>query len=149
MAIPPIPAHVQLQIVSADRSLVNEQVDEVQVPGANGYLGILPGHTPLLATLQVGTLWYRQGQEKHYLAIAFGFIEVLPDRVTVLADVGERAQEIDVQRAERAKQRAEQRLAQAPQPHLSQGDLDIERARIALLKALVRLNVASRARTRA
>jgi len=71
------------------------------------------------------------------------------DRVTVLADVGERAQEIDVQRAERAKQRAEQRLAQAPQPHLSQGDLDIERARIALLKALVRLNVASRARTRA
>ncbi len=64
MAIPAIPAHLQLQIVSADRSLVNEQVDEVQIPGADGYLGILPGHTPLLATLQVGTLWYRQGQEK-------------------------------------------------------------------------------------
>ncbi|PYR65019.1 MAG: ATP synthase F1 subunit epsilon, partial [Acidobacteria bacterium] len=117
--------------------------------GSEGELGVLPGHTPLLSSLKVGELWYRQGQEKHYLAIAFGFVEVLPDRVTVLADVGERAQEIDVQRAERAKQRAEQRLAQAPQPHLSQGDLDIERARIALLKALVRLNVASRARTRA
>ena len=75
------------------------------------------------------------------------FVEVLPDRVTVLADIGERAQDIDVQRAERAKQRAEQRLAQA-QPHLTAVDLDIERARIALLKSLIRLQVASRARTR-
>jgi F-type H+-transporting ATPase subunit epsilon len=108
---------------------------------------VLPGHTPLLSTLQIGELWYRQGQEKHYLAIAFGFVEVLPDRVTVLAQVGERAQEIDVQRAERAKQRAEQRLAQT-QPHLSPVDFDIERARIALMKSLLRLQVASRARTR-
>ena len=81
------------------------------------------------------------------MAIAFGFVEVLPDRVTVLAQVGERAQEIDVQRAERAKQRAEQRLAQA-QPQLTQIDFDIERARIALMKSLLRLQVASRARTR-
>jgi len=147
--IEPLPTHVTLEVVTPDRSVVTERVDEVEIPGADGYFGVLPGHTPLLALLQVGELWFRQGQEKHYLAIAFGFVEVLPDRVTVLADVGERAQEIDVQRAERAKQRAEQRLAQAPQPHLSQGDLDIERARIALLKALVRLNVASRARTRA
>jgi len=101
----------------------------------------------LLSTLKIGELWYRQGQEKHYLAIAFGFVEVLPDRVTVLAQVGERAQEIDVQRAERAKQRAEQRLAQG-QPHLTQIDFDIERARIALMKSLLRLQVASRARTR-
>src|SRR3954468_18293379 len=98
MAIPPIPAHLQLQIVSADRSLINEQVDEVQIPGADGYLGILPGHTPLLATLQVGQLWYRQGQEKHYLLIAFGFAEILPDRVTILAEIAERAHEIDVSR---------------------------------------------------
>jgi F-type H+-transporting ATPase subunit epsilon len=111
----------------------------------------LPGHTPLLSTLKIGELWYRQGQERHYLAIAFGFVEVLPDRVTVLAQVGERAQEIDVQRAERAKQRAEQRLAQAQaqaQPQLTQIDFDIERARIALMKSLLRLQVASRARTR-
>ena len=96
--------------------------------------------------LKIGELWYRQGQEKHFLAVAFGFVEVLPDRVTVLAQVGERAQEIDVQRAERAKQRAEQRLAQ---PLMTQVDLDIERARVALLKSLLRLQVASRARTRA
>jgi F-type H+-transporting ATPase subunit epsilon len=133
--------------VTPDRALLREEVDEVVVPGSQGEFGVLPGHTPLLSTLKVGELWYRQGQEKHYLAIAFGFVEVLPDRVTVLAQVGERAQEIDVQRAERAKQRAEQRLAQA-QPHLTQIDFDIERARIALMKSLVRLQVASRARTR-
>ena len=71
------------------------------MPGREGYFGVLPGHTPLLATLKVGELWYRHGQEKHYLAIAFGFVEVLPDRVTVLAQIAERAQDIDVARAER------------------------------------------------
>lgn len=138
-----IPSHLQLQIVSADRSLVNEQVDEVQIPGTDGYLGILPGHTPLLTTLQVGQLWYRQGQEKQYLSIAFGFAEVQPDRVTILAQIAERADEIDLARAEAAKRRAEERLTR-PAP-----EMDFERARIALLKALVRLQVASRARTRA
>src|SRR5581483_9044807 len=138
-----IPAALRLEIVSAERSLVNETVDEVQIPGTNGYLGILPGHTPLLTTLQVGQLWYRQGQEKHYLSIAFGFAEVQPDRVTILAQVAERADEIDVARAETAKKRAEERLAK---PTV---DMDFELARIALLKALVRLQVASRARTRA
>jgi len=142
MAIPPIPAHLQLQIVSADRSLVNEQVDEVQIPGADGYLGILPGHTPLLTTLQVGTLWYRQGQEKHYIAIAFGFAEVQPDRVTILAMIAEKADEIDLARAEAAKKRAEERLAKPTT------DMDFERARIAMLKALIRLQVATRARIR-
>ena len=142
-----LPTKLTLEIVTPDRALLREEVDEVVVPGSQGDFGVLPGHTPLLSTLKVGELWYRQGQEKHYLAIAFGFVEVLPDRVTVLAEVGERAQEIDVQRAERAKQRAEQRLAQA-QPHLTQVDFDIERARIALMKSLLRLQVASRARTR-
>jgi F-type H+-transporting ATPase subunit epsilon len=142
-----LPTKLTLEIVTPDRALLREEVDEVVVPGSQGEFGVLPGHTPLLSTLRVGELWYRQGQEKHYLAIAFGFVEVLPDRVTVLAQVGERAQEIDVQRAERAKQRAEQRLAQA-QPHLTQVDFDIERARIALMKSLLRLQVASRARTR-
>src|SRR6266545_4164644 len=113
MSIPPIPAHLQLQIVSADRSLVNETVDEVEIPGADGYFGILPGHTPLLATLQVGTLWYRQGHEKHYLVIAYGFAEVQPDRVTILAMIAEKADEIDLARAEAAKKRAEERLAKS------------------------------------
>jgi F-type H+-transporting ATPase subunit epsilon len=142
-----LPTKLTLEIVTPDRALLREEVDEVVVPGSQGEFGVLPGHTPLLSTLKVGELWYRQGQERHYLAIAFGFVEVLPNRVTVLAQVGERAQEIDVQRAERAKQRAEQRLAQA-QPHLTQVDFDIERARIALMKSLLRLQVASRARTR-
>jgi F-type H+-transporting ATPase subunit epsilon len=139
-----LPTKLTLEIVTPDRGLVNEQVDEVQLPGAEGYFGVLPGHTPLLASLQVGELWYRVGQEKFYLAVAFGFVEVLPDRVTVLAQLAEKAQEIDVSRAEAAKKRAEERVAR-PQP----GDMDFERARIALMKSLVRLQVASRARTRA
>jgi F-type H+-transporting ATPase subunit epsilon len=137
-----LPSQLQLQIVSADRSLVNERVDEVEIPGADGYFGVLPGHTPLLALLGTGELWYRQGQEKHYLAIAFGFAEVLPDRVTILAQVAERSEEIDVARAEAARKRAEQRIAAPP------ADFDWERARVALLKALTRLQVASRARIR-
>ena len=137
-----LPTQIQLQIVSADRSLVNARVDEVEIPGADGYFGVLPGHTPLLALLGTGELWYRQGQEKHYLAIAFGFAEVLPDRVTILAEFAERASEIDVERAEAARKRAEQRIA-SPVP-----DMDWERARVALIKALTRLQVASRARIR-
>jgi F-type H+-transporting ATPase subunit epsilon len=137
-----IPSHLQLQIVSADRLLVNEQVDEVEIPGSEGYLGVLPGHTPLLGMLQVGELWYRQGQEKHYLSIAFGFVEVQPDRVTILAQIAEPANEIDLARAEAAKKRAEERLSKPT------ADMDFERARIAMLKALVRLQVASRARIR-
>jgi F-type H+-transporting ATPase subunit epsilon len=137
-----LPAKLALEIVTPDRALVREEVDEVQLPGSQGYLGVLPGHTPLLTMLKVGELWYRIGQEKHYLAIAGGFVEVLPDRVTVLAQIAERAQEIDVARAETAKQRAEERLARPSQ------DIDLDRARIALTKSLVRLQVATRARTR-
>jgi F-type H+-transporting ATPase subunit epsilon len=137
-----LPTNIQLQIVSADRSLVNETVDEVEIPGADGYFGVLPGHTPLLAVLGAGELWYRQGAAMHYLALAFGFAEVQPDRVTILAQIAEKAEEIDRSRAEAAKKRAEERLAR------STVDLDAERARIALLKSLVRLQVASRARIR-
>ena len=132
-----------LEIVTPDRALVSEQVDEVELPGAEGYFGVLPGHTPLLTSLKVGEMWYRIGQETRYLALAFGFAEVLPDRVTVLAQIAERAQDIDVPRAEAAKKRAEERVARTPQ-----ADLDFERARVALMKSLVRLQVASRARTR-
>jgi len=138
-----LPTKLQLEVVTPDRSLVREEVDEVQVPGAEGYFGVLPGHAPLLATLKVGELWYRVGQEKHYLAIAGGFAEVLPERVTILAQVAERAEDVDIARAEAARKRAEERLAQPPQ------DFNLERARLALMKSLVRIQVAARARTRA
>ena len=141
-AIPGIPTQINLQIVSAERSLVNEVVDEVEIPGWDGYFGVRPGHTPLLAALHVGTLWYRQGSEKHYLVIAFGFAEVQPDRVTILAEQAERADEVDLVRAEAAKMRASERMVN-PSP-----DLNFERARIAMLKALVRLQAAERARMR-
>jgi len=137
-----LPTHIQLQIVSADRALVNEQVDEVEIPGSEGYFGVLPGHTPLLALLGAGELWYRQGQEKHYLSIAFGFAEVQPDRVTILAQIAEKADEVDVARAEAALKRAQERLASPA------SDMDFERARVAMLKSLIRLQVASRARIR-
>jgi F-type H+-transporting ATPase subunit epsilon len=96
----------------------------------------------LLAVLQVGELWYRQGQEKHYLAIAFGFAEVLPDRVTILAQIAEKAEEIDQARAEAAKKRADERVSSPT------ADMDAARARTALMKALIRLQVATRARIR-
>ena len=139
-----LPTKLTLEIVSPDRALVNEQVDEVELPGSEGYFGVLPGHSPLLASLQVGELWYRIGNEKHYLSVAFGFVEVLPEHVTVLARIAEKAQDIDVARAEAAKKRAEERVAAFPRQ-----DIDFERARVALMKSLIRLQVASRARTRA
>ena len=132
-----LPTSIDLQIVTPTRLIVQERVDEVQVPGSEGYFGVLPGHTPLLATLAVGELWYRKGQEKTYLAIAGGFAEVLPDRVTILAQLAERAEDIDVERAESSRRRAEERLTQ-------KADVDFERARAALLRSLTRLQVASR-----
>jgi F-type H+-transporting ATPase subunit epsilon len=137
-----LPQHLRLQIVSADRSLVNELVDEVEIPGSDGYFGVLPGHTPLLALLGAGELWYRQGDVKHYLVIAFGFAEVQPDAVTVLAQIAEKADDIDIVRAEAAKKRAEERLNSPAM------EMDFERARIAMLKSLIRLQVATRARIR-
>jgi F-type H+-transporting ATPase subunit epsilon len=134
---------LNLEIVTPDRPLVSEQVDEVELPGADGYFGVLPQHAPLIARLQVGELWYRIGDRKHFLAVSFGFAEVLPDRVTVLARIAEKAEEIDVNRAEAAKRRAEERIASP------QAEMDFERARVALMKSLIRLQVASRARTRA
>jgi F-type H+-transporting ATPase subunit epsilon len=97
----------------------------------------------LLASLQVGELWYRIGQQKYYLAVAFGFAEVLPDHVTILARIAEKAEDIDLGRAEAARKRAEERVTHP------RADMDFERARVALMKALIRIQVASRARTRA
>ena len=137
-----LPSSLTFELVTPERAIVREAVDEVQIPGAGGYFGVLPGHTPLLATLQVGELWFRQGSERFFVSVAFGFAEVLPDRVTVLAQIAERAEEIDVDRAEAAQQRAQARLDQRA------ADIDVERARIALLKSLVRLRVASKVRVR-
>ena len=133
-----LPTQIDLQIVTPDRLIVHEQVDEVQIPGAEGYFGVLPGHTPFLAALAVGEMWYRKGQDKTFLVLAGGFAEVLPDRVTILATVAERADEIDVARAAESKKRAEQRLAQP------RTEVDYERARLALQKSVARLEVASR-----
>ncbi len=133
-----LPTHIDLQIVTPERRIVQEQVDEVEIPGAEGYFGVLPGHTPLLAALAVGELWYRKGQEKFYLSIASGFAEVLPDRVTILARIAERAEEISVERAAASKKRAEERLAKAV------SDIDYERARLALMKSIARLDVSAR-----
>lgn len=132
-----LPAHIDLQIVTPEKMIVHQQVDEVEIPGTDGYFGVLPGHTPLLASLAVGELWYRVGQEKTYLSIAFGFAEVLPDRVTILARLAERAEDIDVERAEAARKRAEELLAHA------RPDVDYELARIALMKSVARLHVVS------
>jgi F-type H+-transporting ATPase subunit epsilon len=140
--IPPIPAHLTLEIVTPDRAIAHEQVDEVEIPAENGYLGILPGHTPLLAALRVGELWYRRGQDRTYLSVAFGFVEVQPDRVTILAQVAERADEIDVVRAEAAVRRAQSDLSKATALD------DVQRAGLELMKALMRVEVAAKSRKR-
>jgi F-type H+-transporting ATPase subunit epsilon len=137
-----LPKHLRLEFVTPERAIVHEDVDEVEIPGEEGYFGVLPGHAPLLAALRTGELWYRRGTEKKYAFIDGGFAEVLPERVAILAQVGERAEEIDVQRAEAAKRRAEERLVRPV------ADMDFERARIALLKALARLQVSRHVRSR-
>ena len=141
-----VPTHLTLEIVTPDRALVQEEVDEVQLPGTEGYLGILPGHTPLLTSLRVGQVWYRKGGETFYLSVAFGFAEVLPDRVRLLARIAERAEEIDVTRAEEHRRKAEEMLQAA---RAGNSDIDLERARVSLMKALTRLQVASRASAQA
>jgi F-type H+-transporting ATPase subunit epsilon len=138
-----LPSHLALEIVTPERAVVHDDVDEVQLPGVEGNLGILPGHTPLLTRLRVGEGWYRKGTEVTNLAIANGFAEILPDKVRLLAQVAERSEEIDLERAERAKRRAEERLQAA---RTGVVDVDMERARVALIKAMTRINVASRPR---
>lgn len=137
-----LPSSLRFELVTPDRSMVHESVDEVQIPGAEGFLGVLPGHTPLVTSLRVGELWFRQGEERQFASVAFGFAEILPDRVTVLARTAERAEAIDVDRARAAERRARERL------ETRAVDVDFERARIALLKSLVRLQVASKVRVR-
>jgi F-type H+-transporting ATPase subunit epsilon len=133
---------IDLTIVTPERSVVHEQVDELQIPGAEGYFGVLPGHAPLFSELKVGEVSFRQKTSWSYLSVAWGFVEVQSNQVRILAETAERAQEIDVERATRAKQRAEQRIAKG-------GDeIDYNRALIALERALIRIQVAARAHYR-
>jgi F-type H+-transporting ATPase subunit epsilon len=126
---------IHLTIVTPERALVDEQVDEIQIPGSAGYFGVLPGHAPMFAELQVGELSYRKGTQWTSLAVAWGFAEVLSNQVRVLAETAERAQEIDVERATRAKERAEKRLREASI------EVDYERAATALHRASIRIQV--------
>ena len=133
-----IPKALALEIVTPDKPIVRDEVDEVQLPGRDGAFGVLPGHTPLLALLDPGELWYRKGAERATLVIDFGLAEVLPDRVTVLVSLAEKPEAIDVAREETAKADAEREIKQA-------GTLeDADRARIALLTTLMRLRAAER-----
>ena len=135
-----LPIQIDLTIVTPERPVVRESVLAVSIPGRAGYLGILPGHAPLLSELKPGELSYSVANIAHYVAVSWGFAEVLPDRVTILAQASERPEEIDVQRARRAKQRAEERLNKP-----SEAEINRERAQAALERAMARLEVADRA----
>jgi F-type H+-transporting ATPase subunit epsilon len=135
-----LPEAINLDIVTPEKRLVSLAVDEVVLPGSEGSLGVRPGHAPLLTGLDVGELMYRRGHVRHFVAVARGFAEVLGDKVTVLAEIAERSEEIDTSRAERARDRALGRLkSQDP-------DIDFKRAQIALQKAIIRIQVANRGR---
>ncbi len=140
-----IPTKIRLEFVTPERAIVHDEVDELQLPGEEGFLGILPGHTPMLVSLKVGEMWYRKGSETFHGFVGFGFAEILPDRVTILARIAEKADDIDHERAEAAKRRAEERLAEAAK---GGHEMDYERARLALLRAITRLQVSRHTRTR-
>lgn len=127
-----LPTKLTLKIVTPDQSFTHE-VDEVSLPGQEGDFGVLPGHTPFFAGLRTGEMWYRQGGERHALAVSVGFAEVLPDQVTVLAQVAARAEDLDEARLEAGMKRAEEMLGGSPV------DIDFERARLSLLRTLQQL----------
>ena len=129
-----MPQTFELEVATPNELLVREQVSEAQIPAANGYLGILPEHSPLLSLLGTGELSYQVGEQRRALAISGGFVEVLPDHVRVLADHAERAEEIDAERAQTALKRAESRLKDPREQNV-----DIARALNAMHKAQARL----------
>jgi F-type H+-transporting ATPase subunit epsilon len=130
---------IKLIVVTPEREVVREEVEELQVPGSEGYFGVLPGHAPLFSELKVGELAYRKGARWTFLAVAWGFAEVQPDQVRILAETAERAQEIDLERAQRARQRAEELIARGGE------DVDYNKALVALERALIRIQVSQKA----
>ena len=137
-------SNIKLEIVTAERMVYSQDVEAVIAPGIEGQLGILPHHAPLMTILQSGELRVKRGADEDIMAISGGFLEVRPDRVIVLADSAERAEEIDETRAEAAKQRAEQRLKESG---VTPG-LDMARAEAALRRAMARLTVAEKVKRR-
>ncbi|HEX5000302.1 MAG TPA: F0F1 ATP synthase subunit epsilon [Terriglobia bacterium] len=131
---------IHLTLVTPERALVDEVVDELEIPGAEGYLGVLPGHAPLFTELKVGEFGYKKDGRWVWLAVAWGFAEILPDQARILAETAERATEIDLERATRARERAQQRLARGGE------DLDYRRALIALERAVIRIQVSQKER---
>jgi F-type H+-transporting ATPase subunit epsilon len=134
-----LPTQIELQVVTPQRHVLQEMVKSVELPGKDGYLGVLPGHAPLLTELGVGVLEYSKGGEKRYLTILHGYSEVLPDRVIVLAEISERAEEIDVEQTRADRERAKTELAKK-----AAGDPDWDMAAAALERALVRLQAAAK-----
>jgi len=139
-AVFPMTDTFKLEIVTPEKKVVDTAAEEIQIPGKNGYLGVLPGHAPLITELAVGEITFREssaaGSNEQRLAVAWGFAEVLPNKVTILAETAERPSEIDVDRAREAKARAEQLLASGD------ASVDVERALDALHRAETRLDVA-------
>jgi F-type H+-transporting ATPase subunit epsilon len=133
-------AKLNLEIVTAERVVYSDEVDILVAPGSEGELGILPMHAPLMTMLQPGELRVRQDGEEHSIFVSGGYLEVLSDKVTVLADTAERAEEIDVSRAEEAKKRAQERMAAPPE------SADLMRAQAAMFRSLMRLKVAEKSR---
>jgi F-type H+-transporting ATPase subunit epsilon len=135
-----LPNHLTLEVVTPAGLLLKEQVAEVVAPGADGYFGVLPGHTPFLGTLGAGEISYRRAETWHRLTCFWGFCEVLPDRVNILAEIGERAEQIDAARAEAAKTRAESQLKAI------RDEAGYEQAHLAYVRAVTRLAVARKRR---
>ncbi|MBI4572109.1 MAG: F0F1 ATP synthase subunit epsilon [candidate division NC10 bacterium] len=133
----------QLEIVTPQRLLVSDEVTELMAPGSEGYFGVLPGHIPFITTLEIGELTFWKGKEERHLAVTWGYAEVRGDKVIILAETSERAEEIDAERAQRARDRAERRLRE-----WGAGDesIDFARAQAALQRALARLEVAGKGR---
>jgi F-type H+-transporting ATPase subunit epsilon len=132
-----LPTKLTLHITSPD-AYISKEVDEVSLPGVEGDFGVLPGHTPFFTALRTGSMWYRQGAEKHSLLVSIGFVEVLPDKVSVLAQVAETAEDLDQSRAEAGMKRAEMIMGGVPH------EIDFERARLAMLRTLQQLQAESR-----
>ena len=135
-------ATLKLEIVTAESSVFSDEIDAVTAPGIVGQLTILPHHAPLMTVLEQGELRLRKGSEEIFLVISGGFLEVLDNRVVILADTAERPEEIDVERAEAAKRRAEERISE------HRGELDLLRAEASLKRSLARLKVAQQRRRR-
>jgi F-type H+-transporting ATPase subunit epsilon len=133
----------QLDVVTPERLIVSDEVTELVAPGSEGYFGVLPGHVPFITTLRIGELTYWKGRDERHLAVSWGYAEVQGDKVIVLAETVERAEEIDVARAERARERAEHRVHD-----WGTGDetIDFARAQTALQRALTRIDVAGKGR---